>query len=105
MLAAIQFLLASAHHHLPLIGMTWTELWDVTDGEGYAFWSGFGSDLGEVTLVGIVTGGLAAFWTKHNCHVHHCWRLAWHPDPEHGHPVCKRHHPDHPRGGGAKIEA
>ena len=42
-------------------------------------------------------------WRKHNCHVHHCHRIAWHPDPESGHPICKRHHPDHPRGGGAKV--
>jgi hypothetical protein len=21
-------------------------------------------------------------------------RLAWHPHPDHGHPVCRHHHPD-----------
>ena len=97
MLAVFDFLLA-AHHHLPLLGMTWTELWDVTDGEGYAFWSGFGSDLGEVTLVGLVATGIGTFWHKHNCHEHRCLRLSWHPD-ENGHPVCKKHHKDHPSRG------
>ena len=39
--------------------------------------------------------GTLYFWLrKHNCHVNRCWRLAWHPHPDHGHPVCKKHHPD-----------
>ena len=37
---------------------------------------------------------LYLFLRKHNCHVRRCWRLAWHPHPDHGHPVCRRHHPD-----------
>ena len=60
-------------------------------GNGYQFWSGIGSDIGELTLLGIV----AVVWRNHNCHVHRCWRLSWHPHPVHGHPVCRRHHPDH----------
>jgi hypothetical protein len=46
-------------------------------GNGYQFWSGIGSDLGEVTLLGIVL----VWWHNHNCHVHRCWRLSWHPSP------------------------
>jgi hypothetical protein len=63
----------------------------ILSGRGYQFWSGIGSDIGELTL-------LTAFviWIRQrNCHVHRCWRLAWHPHPVHGHPVCRRHHPDH----------
>lgn len=66
-------------------------LWD----GGYQFWSGIGSDIGEV----LIFGGLVAFYHRHNCHVHKCWRLSWHPHPEHGHPVCRKHHPDHKKIG------
>ena len=62
----------------------------VLSGKGYQFWSGIGSDVGEVTLLSLV----AVCWHSHNCHVHRCWRLQWHPHPVHGHPVCKHHHPD-----------
>ncbi len=65
----------------------------VLSGRGYQFWSGIGSDVGELTL-------LTAFviWIRQrNCHVNRCWRLAWHPHPEHGHPVCRHHHPDYRR--------
>jgi hypothetical protein len=26
--------------------------------------------------------------------VQRCWRLEWHPHPDNGHPVCRKHHPD-----------
>jgi hypothetical protein len=63
-------------------------------GCGYGFWSGFGSDISEITLVGAVIALLGAFWRNHNCHVTGCWRLSWMPHPVHGHPVCRKHHPD-----------
>lgn len=68
------------------------------NGIGYNIWSGLGSDLGEIAIV----GGVIAWYRKHNCHVHRCPRLSWHPR-EDGHPVCRRHHPDHPTGGGGKV--
>ena len=49
--------------------------------------------LADITLATAFIGWLAIFWHKHNCHIHHCWRLSWHPHPDHGHPVCKKHHP------------
>lgn len=58
-------------------------------GAGYQFWSGIGSDLGEIVLIGMGW----AFLRKHNCHVKSCWRLSWHAHPEHGHQVCRKHHP------------
>lgn len=59
---------------------------DNVSGPWYGFWSGFGSDIGEVTLIAAVLGA-----ARHkNCHVKGCWRLG-HSDPEHGHPVCRRH--------------
>jgi hypothetical protein len=59
---------------------------------GYEWWSGAGSDLGELTLLGLAI----AFWHQHNCHIKGCWRLQWHAHPDHGHPCCKKHHPDDP---------
>ena len=64
------------------------------DGSGYNFVSG---PLADITIFTAFAGWLILFWRKHNCHVHRCWRLSWHPHPVHGHPVCKRHHPDYKR--------
>jgi len=44
---------------------------DTTAGPWYAFWSGFGSDLGELAIVGVV-------WNHLNCHEAGCWRIARH---------------------------
>lgn len=68
---------------------------DNVSGPWYGFWSGFGSDIGEVTLIGVVVAG----YRHRNCHVKGCWRLG-HPDPEHGHPACRHHHSQ-----SAKLEA
>ena len=68
--------------------------WHPLTGNGYQWWSGIGSDIAELSIaVAIVTAAVGAYH-KHECHVEQCHRLAWHPDPDHGHPVCKRHHPD-----------
>jgi hypothetical protein len=72
------------------------------DKGGYNFVSG---PLADITLLTAFVGWLAIFWHKHNCHVHRCWRLAWHPHPVHGHPVCKRHHPDYKRVTAAPSES
>lgn len=59
-------------------------------GPYYAFWSGFGSDIAEIALVGaIYTAARHA-----NCHVQHCWRIG---KPVDGTPyrACHLHHPDH----------
>jgi hypothetical protein len=62
--------------------------WNST--KGYAFTS---SGLQLTIPLGI------ALWVfKHNCHEHRCLRLSWHPDGT-GHPVCKRHHSEHPSEG------
>jgi hypothetical protein len=52
---------------------------DTTTGPFYAFWSGFGSDLGELAIVG-------ALWHHLNCREPHCWRIARHRTP-----YCARH--------------
>jgi hypothetical protein len=55
-------------------------------GPYYGFWSGFGSDLGEVALLGAVLGA----YRKHNCHEPRCWRMGRHIVD--GTPWCNRHH-------------
>lgn len=63
-------------------------------GRWYAFWSGFGSDIGEVAIV----GSLLAIVRKHNCHVHRCWRVGHLPVEVDGisYSVCHKHHPTGP---------
>ena len=57
----------------------------------YAFWSGVGSDIGELTLI----SGAVVFYQHHTCHVQHCWRLAKHAHDQDGatYMVCRKHHP------------
>ena len=62
---------------------------DNVAGRAYGFWSGFGSDLGEITLIGLVAGII-----KHqNCHVKGCKSVFTHPVVGTPFKVCKRHHP------------
>lgn len=61
--------------------------WHPLTGLGYQFWSGIGSDLGEITLLAAIIG----LYRHRNCHVSGCWRLG-HQDPEHGFPACRHHH-------------
>ena len=55
----------------------------------YNFFSGFGSDLGELTLI----GGLLAVYKRHNCHVKRCPRIAKHKVDGTPYVVCFRHSP------------
>ncbi len=62
---------------------------DNESGPWYAFWSGFGSDLGEVTIVVAIIG-----WGRHaNCHSKGCWRFGRHPVDGTPFKVCRRCHP------------
>ena len=58
---------------------------------GYNFISG---PLADITLLTAFLGTLYLWLRKHNCHVRRCWHLEWPPHPDHGHPVCRKHHPD-----------
>jgi hypothetical protein len=58
----------------------------------YNFWSGFGSDISELAVI----GALLVLYRKHECHVNTCHRLHWKTwvDPDgHTHALCKKHHP------------
>ena len=67
---------------------------DSGSGTAYLFWSGFGSDLGELTIV----GALLAVYRKHSCHTRHCWRIGRYKLNVKGvgYSLCRRHHPAHP---------
>lgn len=62
-------------------------------GRWYAFWSGFGSDMSEVALL----GALGALFKRHNCHERRCWRIGRHVVD--GTPWCDRHHQAAREGG------
>ena len=62
-------------------------------GNGYQFWSGMGSDIGEATIV----TALVAQYKHRNCHEKGCWRMG-HQHPITGAIHCKHHWnivPDH----------
>jgi len=62
---------------------------DDLSGYWYGWWSGAGSDVSELALVGALLAGIRA----RNCEVRRCWRLGRHTTAA-GHRVCRRHHPD-----------
>jgi hypothetical protein len=72
-------------------------------GPFYGFWSGFGSDIGEATLIGAVSVGVYTGARKVNCHTKGCWRIGHHPLEGTPYHLCKHHHPDVPVEG-ASIE-
>jgi hypothetical protein len=55
-------------------------------GPFYGFWSGIGSDIGEVAIL----GGVISLYRKHSCHTSGCWRIGKHTVD--GTPWCSRHH-------------
>lgn len=60
----------------------------------YLFWSGAGSDLGELAIV----VGLVSIYRRHNCQLKGCWRIGRHeytePDTGVKRLMCWRHHPN-----------
>ncbi|GAB3046761.1 hypothetical protein GCM10027053_00540 [Intrasporangium mesophilum] len=70
-----------------------TGLTDLT-GPYYGFWSGIGSDIAELTLVGAVSTGVYQLVKKYNCHHPGCWRVGNHPAAGGQFYLCWRHHPD-----------
>lgn len=64
-------------------------------GPYYAFWSGFGSDIAEFSLVGAAVTGVYQLNRKYNCHQPGCWRIGTHPVAGGQFLLCYRHHPDY----------
>lgn len=67
--------------------MHWTGS-DNVSGPYYGFWSGFGSDIGEIALL----AGIYTLLRKHNCHVKGCKSVITSNDPEVHAPACRKHH-------------
>lgn len=63
---------------------------DSASGPAYLAWSGVGSDLSELAIV----GGLVAVYRRHNCHQRWCWRVGRFPVANGQFVTCRRHHPD-----------
>jgi hypothetical protein len=70
----------------------------------YNFWSGFGSDLGEATLISAVCVGVYTGVRKVNCHTKGCWRIGHHPLEGTPYILCNHHHPDVPNHGATHAE-
>jgi len=65
----------------------------------YNFWSGFGSDLGEATLITAVGVGVYTGVRKVNCHTKGCWRIGHHTLEGTPYILCRKHHPYVPTKG------
>ena len=63
---------------------------DSASGPAYLAWSGWGSDIAEVALLGAVFGA----WHRVNCHVKGCFRIGRQHVAGTTFVTCRRHHPD-----------
>lgn len=62
---------------------------------GGTLYGGILGDLGLLTIAASIIASAVGAYRARQCHVAHCWRLAWHPcDVHDGHPVCRHHHGD-----------
>lgn len=85
------FLWNTTHFHLGYWAQVHTGTVD-EPGPYYGFFSGFGSDLGEVVLIGGVATVVAGMWHKFNCHNEKCWRIGLHHVAGGQYVVCRKHH-------------
>jgi hypothetical protein len=83
--------------HVPHLGH-WLQIHlGIIDEAGpyYGFWSGFGSDLAEISILGAIGTGVYEVVKKFNCHQPRCWRVGNHPAAGGQFMLCYRHHPDY----------
>jgi hypothetical protein len=59
----------------------------MTGSKWYNFWSGFGSDLGEIAIIGSLIG----LYKHHNCTVKGCPRIGHHPVDGTPYMTCHKH--------------
>lgn len=64
-------------------------------GPYYGFWSGFGSDLAEFSILGAIATAAYQLFKKYNCHEPGCWRVGTHPAAGGQFLLCYHHHPDY----------
>jgi hypothetical protein len=96
LVAAVSVWIANARHVDSWLAVH-TGITDLT-GPYYGFWSGIGSDLAELTLIGAVGTGVYQIVKKYNCHQPGCWRVGNHPAAGGQFYLCWRHHPDYMAG-------
>ena len=65
----------------------------------YNFWSGFGSDLGEFTVVSAILVGVYTGAKRVNCHTKGCWRIGRYHLEGTPYVLCRHHHPEVPNRG------
>jgi hypothetical protein len=70
---------------------------DDSAGRPYLFWSGFGSDLAYLGMLGALARHV-------NCHEPWCWRLGRFPVEGTPWLACRRHHPAPPRRGSIREQ-
>ena len=70
---------------------SWSWFWNPS-GKWYVFVSGFGSDLTELAIIGVL-------YKRLNCHVSGCYRLGLHHVPGTPYITCRKHHPTVPNQG------
>jgi hypothetical protein len=63
-------------------------------GPYYGFWSGFGADLSEFAIVGVIGTAIYQLVKRYNCHEPGCWHVGTHPAAGGQFLLCYRHHPD-----------
>lgn len=76
------------------------------EGLGYQFWSGIGSDFGQITLITGLIAAAVGWYFHHQCHVeapNNCKRLG-HRVPGTAHFACREHHPHGAVKGGVTAE-
>lgn len=61
-------------------------------GPYYGFFSGSGSDLGELADFGAVCTLIIGLWHRHNCHAEGCFRIGLHHVAGQQYVVCRKHH-------------
>lgn len=66
---------------------------DDVSGRWYAFYSGIGSDFGELVAAVAFLAGVWLAYRKTNCHVRWCWRVGRFAVESTPYVVCHRHHP------------
>jgi hypothetical protein len=64
-------------------------------GPYYGFWSGFGSDIAELSILGAIGTAAYQLVKKYNCHEPGCWRVGTHPAAGGQFLLCYHHHPDY----------
>src|SRR5262249_41062075 len=63
-------------------------------GPYYGFWSGFGSDLTEFGIIGVIRSGIYQLVKGYKCHEPGCLRVGTHDAAGGQFLLCYRHHPD-----------